>query len=79
MASMQLRLNSFEVEDAMESLPSLLDLIASKSMQDVRSQLTQIAGSLTMIGNPIGFARKVGSGVKAFFYEVFIGVVSVIS
>ena len=27
-----------------------------------------------MIGSPIGFARKVGSGVKSFFYEPYQGV-----
>ena len=72
---LQLRLRSFEVDDAMESVSTLVDLITSKSIQDVRSQLTQIAGSLTMLGSPIGFARKVGSGVKAFFYEPYQGAV----
>jgi vacuolar protein sorting-associated protein 13A/C len=50
-------------------------MVVSKSIQDVRSQLTQIAGSLTMLGSPIGFARRVGSGVKAFFYEPYQGAV----
>lgn len=72
---LRLHLRSFEVEDAMESLSTLADMINSKSMQDVRSQLTQIAGSLTMLGSPIGFARRVGSGVKAFFYEPYQGAV----
>ena len=30
-------------------------------------------GSLSVIGSPIGFARKVGSGVKSFFYEPYQG------
>ena len=72
---LQLRLKSFEVEDAMESWHTLRDLIAQKAGQDLRSQLTQIAGSLTMLGSPIGLARKVGSGVKAFFYEPYLGAV----
>ena len=28
-----------------------------------------------MLGSPIGFARRVGSGVKAFFYEPYQGAV----
>ena len=34
-----------------------------------------IAGSLTVIGSPMGFARKVGTGVKSFFYEPYKGAV----
>jgi hypothetical protein len=72
---LRLHLRSFEVQDAMQSVRTLSDMIASKSFEDVRSQLTQIAGSLTMLGSPIGFARRVGSGVKAFFYEPYQGAV----
>lgn len=72
---MQIRLSSFDVEDAMESLDTLVSLIVTKSGQDLRSQLASIAGSLAVLGSPIGFARKVGSGVKAFFYEPYLGVV----
>ena len=32
-------------------------------------------GSLTVLGSPMGFARKVGSGVKSFFYEPYQGAV----
>eukprot|EP01033_Poteriospumella_lacustris_P006747 gene6747-4866_t len=72
---LQIRLSSFDVEDAMESTETLLSLILTKSGQDLRSQLASIAGSLAVLGSPIGFARKVGSGVKAFFYEPYLGVV----
>eukprot|EP01034_Spumella_vulgaris_P021564 gene21564-27602_t len=72
---LQLRLKSFAVEDAMESTGSLIDLVLMKAQQDLRSQVTSIAGSLAMIGSPIGFARKVGGGVKAFFYEPYLGAV----
>ena len=34
-----------------------------------------LSGSLTVIGSPMGFARKVGSGVKSFFYEPYQGAV----
>lgn len=73
--SMQIKLNSFEVEDAMESIDTLCSLILARGVQDVRSQLGNIAGSLAMIGSPVGLARKVGSGVKAFFYEPYLGAV----
>lgn len=72
---MQIRLSSFDVEDAMETYEALLSMIITKSGQDIRSQLASIAGSLAVLGSPIGFARKVGSGVKAFFYEPYLGVV----
>jgi hypothetical protein len=41
----------------------------------LQSQLAQIAGSLAVLGSPLGFARKVGHGVKAFFYEPYHGLV----
>jgi len=70
---MQVKLKSFEVEDAMQSTSSLLNHIKNKTIQDLRSQLAQIAGSLAVIGSPMGFARKVGRGAKAFFYEPYQG------
>lgn len=73
--NLQLRLKSFDVEDALESQNSLFAMIVTKSQQDILSQLTQIAGSLAVFGSPIGFARKVGKGVKAFFYEPYLGAV----
>ena len=72
---LQLKLRSFEVEDAMESISSLRDIVINLIKSDIQSQLAEIAGSITMIGSPIGFARKVGSGVKAFFYEPYLGAV----
>ena len=41
---MQLRLKSFEVDDVLESRSSLIDLIVHKTVQDLQSQLAQIAG-----------------------------------
>ena len=70
---MQVKLKSFEVEDAMQSRSSILNHIKNKTIQDLRSQLAQIAGSLAVIGSPMGFARKVGGGAKAFFYEPYHG------
>jgi len=59
----------------MESISSLNDIVINLIKSDIQSQLAEIAGSITMIGSPIGFARKVGSGVKAFFYEPYLGAV----
>lgn len=72
---MQLKLKSFEVEDALESDASLKNHIINKTLQDLQSQLAQIAGSLAVLGSPMGFARKVGGGVKDFFYEPYQGAV----
>jgi hypothetical protein len=71
----QLKLRSFEVEDAMETKSSLLYLIISQFRQDISSHFGQLFGSLAVIGSPMGFARKVGRGVKAFFYEPYLGLV----
>ena len=59
----------------MESRASLIDLIKNKTLHDLQAQLAQLAGSLTVIGSPMGFARKVGTGVKSFFYEPYQGAV----
>ena len=72
---MQLKLKSFEVEDALESYASLQGHIFNKTLQDLQSQLAQIAGSLAVLGSPMGFARKVGGGVKDLFYEPYQGAV----
>lgn len=43
---MQIRLKSFEVDDILESRASVIGLIANKTLQDLHSQLAQIAGAL---------------------------------
>ena len=73
--NMTVRLKSFEVEDALESTKSLSMHIVNNAVEDLISQYGQIAGSLTVLGSPATFARKVGSGVKAFFYEPYQGAV----
>ena len=45
---MQLKLKSFEVDDVLESRASLVDLIVNKTIQDLQSQLAQIAGTFTL-------------------------------
>eukprot|EP00981_Chlorochromonas_danica_P008515 scaffold2207_cov161-Ochromonas_danica.AAC.5 len=73
--NMQIRLNSFEVEDAMESIDTLASLITARAVQDIQLQVASIVGSIAALGAPVGLARKVGRGVRAFFYEPYLGAV----
>ena len=43
---MQIKLKSFEVDDVLQSTSSLVDLIQHKTLQDLQSQLAQIAGTV---------------------------------
>jgi hypothetical protein len=70
---MKIRLNSFIVSNALESATSLQNRLVAKLVQDLQLQLATIAGSLTIIGSPLGLAHKIGGGVKAFFYEPYLG------
>jgi hypothetical protein len=72
---MEIKLNSFIVTGARESIPTLQSRILAKMWQDVRGQLTQIAGSLSILGSPVGLARNIGNGVQDFFYEPYLGLV----
>jgi hypothetical protein len=49
---MQLKLKSFEVEDVLESRSSLVGRIRHKTLQDLQSQLAQIAGNAYCISLP---------------------------
>ena len=68
-----LKLNSFILSDAMESIQSLTSRITAHSWRDLNYQLAKLAGSLTMLGRPVGLARNIGGGVQAFFYEPYQG------
>lgn len=72
---LKLKLKSFQVEDALESRSSLINHISNNIIEDLQSQIGQIAGSLALFGSPVGFANKIGHGVKAFFYEPYQGLV----
>ena len=48
----------------MESRASLTSHIVNNIKQDLSSQVAQIAGSLALFGSPVGFANKIGHGVK---------------
>jgi hypothetical protein len=70
----QVRIKSFIAENAMESLPSLLERIGNKILRDLQHNLINIAGnlvgSLNLLGNPAGLYKNIGGGVQDFFYEV---------
>ena len=72
---MEIKLSSFIVVNAMESASTLQARILSSLGQDIQGQIAQIAGSLSVLGSPAGFARNVGNGVQAFFYEPARGLV----
>ena len=72
---MELRFNSFIVKDAVESMNTLQTRVTSKLKQELIGQLAQIAGSLTVLGSPVGLVRNVGGGVQDFFYEPYQGLV----
>ena len=71
--NMKVRLNSFHVTNALVSRASLQTRLIAKYTLDLQLQLASIAGSLSVIGSPLGFAHKIGGGVEALFYEPYLG------
>ncbi len=72
---MEIKLNSFIVDNVIESSSTLKSRVISRHSQDLQRQIHKIAGSLSLFGSPVGFARNVGNGVQAFFYEPYQGLV----
>ena len=68
---MEVKLQSFIVSGALESLASLQARITAKVVQDIQYQIAQVAGSLSVLGSPMGLARNIGNGLHAFVYEPF--------
>ena len=67
------RISSFIVADALESNDSLVSRITSKALYDLQAHLGPLAGSLAVLGRPIGLMRNIGNGVQALFYEPYEG------
>ena len=65
---LQIRLKSFIVSHAVESVDTLSRRLQAKVVHDIRSQLAQIAGSLTVLGSPAGLVRNIGGGVQVLKY-----------
>ena len=74
-SNMEIRLNSFIVNNAVESMQSLQARIVAKTIQDITRQLALIVGSLQVIGNPANLVSNIGNGVQDFFYEPYQGMV----
>lgn len=70
-----IRLKSFEVSDALESQQSLVSAFRHKTWQDIQGQLVNVLGSMSALGSPLGFVKKVGGGVTDLFYEPLQGAV----
>jgi hypothetical protein len=70
----ELKVKSFIVDHAMESIRSLRQRVLAKTALDLKSQMLQIAGnlvgSMTLLGKPAGLYKNIGGGVSDFFYEV---------
>jgi hypothetical protein len=70
----QVKIKSFIAENAMDSLPKLMERFSNKIIRDLQTHLVQIAGnligSLNLLGNPAGLYKHIGSSVENFFYEV---------
>jgi hypothetical protein len=74
----ELKVKSFIVDHAMESIRSLRQRVVAKTALDLKSQMLQIAGnlvgSMTLLGKPAGLYKNIGGGVSDFFYEVRVHV-----
>ena len=46
-----------------------------KTLQDIQGQLVNVLGSMSALGSPLGFVKKVGGGVTDLFYEPLQGAV----
>jgi hypothetical protein len=59
----------------MESSELLCRRVLTNSIRDLQFQLARLAGSLSVIGSPVGLIKNIGGGVQAFFYEVCISTI----
>jgi hypothetical protein len=69
-----LKVNSFIVDHAMESIKSMGQRIGTKILHDLKKGMVHIAGnlvgSMALLGKPAGLYKNIGGGVSDFFYEV---------
>lgn len=63
---MEINLNSFIVDNVIESASTLQSRVVARLSEDIQGQIHKIAGSLSILGSPAGFARNVG---KKCFHE----------
>ena len=78
LAYIVIKINSFIITSSiMETAESLSLRIFSGIQRDIMEQLVfivgKVFGSMAILGKPAGLYRKVGSGIKSFFYEPYEG------
>jgi len=70
---MEIRLHSFIVEGAMESPASLQARILAKVVQDFQYQIAQVAGSLSVLGSPMGACLSICFATQCYaFLHVYM-------
>ncbi|KAJ3192438.1 hypothetical protein HK101_006567 [Irineochytrium annulatum] len=68
-----IKLNALEIYHPIVTLSELVDLMMKFYSQEVVGQLHKFIGSADFLGNPVGLFNNVGSGVRDFFYEPYLG------
>lgn len=71
----QIKLNSFVTESLFMTQQDLASRLKLHYVKQFLGQLYKIIGSFNFLGNPVGLAENLTSGVKAFFYEPMQGLV----
>ena len=71
----QIKLNSFTADTLFMTQQDLISRLKLHYTKQFVSQLYKIIGSFNFLGNPVGLAENLTSGVKAFFYEPMQGIV----
>lgn len=71
----QIKLNSFSADSLYMTQRDLISRLTLHYVKQFMGQLYKIIGSFNFLGNPVGLAENLTSGVKAFFYEPMQGLV----
>merc|ERR1711998_301600 len=59
-----IQLSSFTVDQVLESAESLTAVVLKKSLYDLQTHLAHLAGSLAILGRPVGLVKNIGGGVQ---------------
>lgn len=68
-----LRFNILQLRHATPPLPCFKTVIQEHYREQFMSEIGRIAGSLEVIGNPLGLVKNIGTGVLDVFYEPYQG------
>lgn len=75
LANARISINSFTVDEVLETPNNLKSVIGAHYIRQAARQILSLATSMTMLGNPANLASNIGGGVKDFFYEPAQGLV----